>query len=151
MHVGIAYLRWRGKRSRHSRRMRTRNFAYLARGPCHKRAYISVLATICITQKTAVAGKIYASNCGLPKIMIFFFRKRYQICYISLLISMYIWIATDIIRIYHSPAPIFLTPFHIFALCVSVVLYVILPNVFFSEFLVGISCSYVVSLRWAWV
>ena len=30
MHVGIAYLRWRGK---HSRRMRTRNFAYLARGP----------------------------------------------------------------------------------------------------------------------
>ena len=34
MHVGIAYLRWRGKRSRHSRRMRTRNVAYLARGPC---------------------------------------------------------------------------------------------------------------------
>ena len=34
MHVGIAYLRWRGKRSRHSRRMRTRKFAYLARGPC---------------------------------------------------------------------------------------------------------------------
>ena len=33
MHVGIAYLRWWGKRSRHSRRMRTRNFAYLARGP----------------------------------------------------------------------------------------------------------------------
>ena len=33
MHVGIAYLRWRGKRSRHSRRMRTRKFAYLARGP----------------------------------------------------------------------------------------------------------------------
>ena len=33
MHVGIAYLRWRGKRSRHSRRMRTRDFAYLARGP----------------------------------------------------------------------------------------------------------------------
>ena len=33
MHVGITYLRWRGKRSRHSRRMRTRSFAYLARGP----------------------------------------------------------------------------------------------------------------------
>ena len=33
MHVGIAHLRWRGKRSRHSRRMRTRNFTYLARGP----------------------------------------------------------------------------------------------------------------------
>ena len=33
MHVGIAYLRWRGKHSRHSQRMRTRNFAYLARGP----------------------------------------------------------------------------------------------------------------------
>ena len=33
MHVGIAYLRWRGKRSRHSQRMRTRDFAYLARGP----------------------------------------------------------------------------------------------------------------------
>ena len=33
MHAGIAYLRWRGKRSRHSRRMRTPNFAYLVRGP----------------------------------------------------------------------------------------------------------------------
>ena len=33
MHVGIAYPRWRGKRSRHSRCMRTRNFTYLARGP----------------------------------------------------------------------------------------------------------------------
>ena len=33
MHAGIAHLRWRGKRSRHSWRMRTRNFAYLARGP----------------------------------------------------------------------------------------------------------------------
>ena len=33
MHVGIAYLGWRGKRSRHSRRMRTRDFVYLARGP----------------------------------------------------------------------------------------------------------------------
>ena len=30
MHVGIAYPRWRGKRSRHSRRMRIRNFMYLA-------------------------------------------------------------------------------------------------------------------------
>ena len=34
MHVGIAYPRWRGKRSRHSRRMRTHSFTYLARGPC---------------------------------------------------------------------------------------------------------------------
>ena len=34
MHVGIAYPRWRGKRSRHYRRMRTRNFTYLSRGPC---------------------------------------------------------------------------------------------------------------------
>ena len=33
MHVGIAYPRWRGKRSRHSRRMRTRKFTYLSRGP----------------------------------------------------------------------------------------------------------------------
>ena len=33
MHVGIAYLWWQGKRSQHSRRMRTRNFAYLVRGP----------------------------------------------------------------------------------------------------------------------
>ena len=31
MHVGIANTRWRGKRSRHSRRMR--NFTYLVRGP----------------------------------------------------------------------------------------------------------------------
>ena len=38
MHVGIAHLRWRGKRSRHSRRMRTRKFTYLARGPWHKQA-----------------------------------------------------------------------------------------------------------------
>ena len=37
MHVGIAYMRRRGKRSRHSRRMRTRNFAYLARGPCQRK------------------------------------------------------------------------------------------------------------------
>ena len=42
MHVGIAYLRWRGKRSRHSRRMRTRNFAYLARGPCHNELTLSI-------------------------------------------------------------------------------------------------------------
>ena len=35
MYVGIAHLRWRGKRSRHSRRMRTRHFTYLARGPWH--------------------------------------------------------------------------------------------------------------------
>ena len=33
MHVGIDYPRWRGKRSRHSRRMRVCNFTYLARGP----------------------------------------------------------------------------------------------------------------------
>ena len=35
MRVGIAYPLRRGKRSRHSRRMRTRNFTYLARGPWH--------------------------------------------------------------------------------------------------------------------
>ena len=40
MHVGIAYLRWRGKRSRHSRRMRTRSFTYLARGPWGTCRYI---------------------------------------------------------------------------------------------------------------
>ena len=33
MHVGIAYLRWRVKRSRYSPLMRTCNIAYLARGP----------------------------------------------------------------------------------------------------------------------
>ena len=33
MHVGIACILWRGKRSRHSRRMRIRNFPYLASGP----------------------------------------------------------------------------------------------------------------------
>ena len=36
VYAGIAYPRWRGKRSRHSRRMRTRNFTYLERGPCKK-------------------------------------------------------------------------------------------------------------------
>ena len=39
MHVGIACLWWRGKRSRHSRRMRTRKFAYLARGPWNKNSF----------------------------------------------------------------------------------------------------------------
>ena len=34
MHVGIANPWWRGKRSRHSHACTTRNFAYLARGPC---------------------------------------------------------------------------------------------------------------------
>ena len=46
IHVGIAYLRWRGKRSRHSRRTRTRNFTYLARGPfqrLHGLNYLSML------------------------------------------------------------------------------------------------------------
>ena len=33
MHVGIAYPRWRGKRSRYSRCMRIRNFTYPVRGP----------------------------------------------------------------------------------------------------------------------
>ena len=33
MHVRIVYPQWQGKRSRHSRCMRTRNFTYLARGP----------------------------------------------------------------------------------------------------------------------
>ena len=33
MHAGMAYPRWRGKRSRHSRRMRTHSFTYLTRGP----------------------------------------------------------------------------------------------------------------------
>ena len=49
MHVGIAYLRWRGKRSRHSRRMRTRNFTYLARGPyciCIDRVLCHVLTRL---------------------------------------------------------------------------------------------------------
>ena len=45
MHVGIAYLRWRGKHSRHSRRMRTRNFAYLARGPLFCRSWRIIRVT----------------------------------------------------------------------------------------------------------
>ena len=36
MHFGIAHPRWREKRSRHSRRMRTRKFAYLTRGLWHR-------------------------------------------------------------------------------------------------------------------
>ena len=32
-HIGIANPRWRGKLSRHSRRIRTRNFTHLERGP----------------------------------------------------------------------------------------------------------------------
>ena len=42
MHVGIAYLRGRRKHSRHSRRMRTRNFMYLARGPWGASSYIMI-------------------------------------------------------------------------------------------------------------
>ena len=38
MHVGIAYPLRRGKRSRQSQRMRTRNFTYLVRGPCYWKA-----------------------------------------------------------------------------------------------------------------
>ena len=56
MHVGIAYLRWRGKRSRHSRRMHTRDYAYLSRGPLY--SYILcgwvdrvILEWICILLK----------------------------------------------------------------------------------------------------
>ena len=32
---GFLWSRWRRKRSRHSRRMETRNFVYLVRGPCN--------------------------------------------------------------------------------------------------------------------
>ena len=49
MHVGIAYLRWRGKRSRHSRRMRTRNFTYLSRGPCVQYCDIVILCRMVST------------------------------------------------------------------------------------------------------
>ena len=48
MHVGIAYLQWRGKRSRHSLRMRTRNFAYLARGPWWCSLLMHVHISICL-------------------------------------------------------------------------------------------------------
>ena len=43
MHVGIAYLWWRGKRSR---RMRTRNFAYLARDPWYHFWKINVILSV---------------------------------------------------------------------------------------------------------
>ena len=48
MHVGIAYLRWRGKCSRHSRRMRTRKFTYLVRSPlvCTTNPHETVLMTV---------------------------------------------------------------------------------------------------------
>ena len=51
MHVGIACLRWRGKRSRHSRRMRIRKFAYLARGPWQAMLIGVVNTTICVRYK----------------------------------------------------------------------------------------------------
>ena len=63
MHVRIAYPRWRGKRSRYSRRIRTRNLRYLARGPlkgitifaiydirmeaCHLTAFIWYPSDVC--------------------------------------------------------------------------------------------------------
>ena len=44
MHVGNAYPRWRGKRSQHPLRLRTRNFTFLARGPWkYKQILISTL------------------------------------------------------------------------------------------------------------
>ena len=43
MHVGIAYPRWRGKQSRHSRRMRIRKFTYLVRGPWQSTKHNAVM------------------------------------------------------------------------------------------------------------
>ena len=42
MHVGIAYPRWRGKRSRHSRLMSTRNFTYFVKCPWQSFTLINV-------------------------------------------------------------------------------------------------------------
>ena len=58
MHVGIAYPWWRGKRSRHSRRMRTRNFTNLAKGPwwrCRMEAF-SALPALC-AEDSQVTGE----------------------------------------------------------------------------------------------
>ena len=54
MHIGIAYPRWRGKRSRHSRCMRIRNFRYLTRSPwanlstCLMNHRQSILSVLCL-------------------------------------------------------------------------------------------------------
>ena len=63
MHVGIAYLRWRGKRSRHSRRMRTRNFAYLARGPWVMASQITANSLLNIAAKKIPKLRITSPVC----------------------------------------------------------------------------------------
>ena len=45
MHVGTACPRWRGKRSWHSRRMRTRNFPYLARSSYSNKSWLDQMLT----------------------------------------------------------------------------------------------------------
>ena len=63
MHVGIAYPRWRGKRSRHSRRMRTRNLTYLARDPCNSQWVHSVCEYLCsVGDKAQVASAMLLSS-----------------------------------------------------------------------------------------
>ena len=57
MHVGIAYPRWRGKRSQHSRRMRSRNFTYLVRGP--------YATTFCMDEHWRVWNNIVKQHNGI--------------------------------------------------------------------------------------
>ena len=87
MHVGIAYLRWLGKRSRHSRRMRTRDLAYLARGPCRQLLWQLLLAYVIIL----FTATQYRTQCGAGKCRISRFeinirvngmtQKRFLYCY----------------------------------------------------------------------
>ena len=67
MHVGIACLRWRGKRSRHSRRMRTSNFTYLVRGPLEWKMYFLFHSLGSLSSALSAAGwSLWNTNEGTP-------------------------------------------------------------------------------------
>ena len=81
MHVGIAYPRWRGKRSRHSRRMRICNFAYLVRGPW-VRSHLKLSTPAIVSpmflewwlwEYEYFARKINISNASCPRTRAFIF------------------------------------------------------------------------------
>ena len=69
MHVGINYLRWRGKRSGHSRRMRTRNFTYLERVPLCRTSHtndFTIRVTTAVTLHPVVAFFILNAALVVP-------------------------------------------------------------------------------------
>ena len=71
MHHGIAYPRLRGKRSRHSRRMRTHSFTYLARGPWIRNVltHWGRVTHICVSKLTIISSDNGLSS-GMRQVII---------------------------------------------------------------------------------